>query len=69
MQQAVDVVEEVLFGDRLARPGGLEVGEAGVGDGVAAARAVAGLAGEQAVIGLLGGFVVEVEGEALSASL
>ena len=36
VKDAVDVVEDVLLRDRLAGVGGLEVGEAGIGDAVAA---------------------------------
>ncbi len=72
MQQAVDVVEEVFFGDAttFARCGigGLEMGKSGIGDGIAAGVAFGvGLAGKEvAVCGAGFGFFVEVEGEALA---
>jgi len=82
VEQPVDVVEDVLLGQSLARVGGLEVGEAGVGErGAPATLWRWGLgngdwgldAGEEVGLGGGGGagggglgFVVQVEGEALS---
>lgn len=40
--------------------------EAGIGDGLASAWAIIGNAREQAVIGLLGGFIVEIERKTLA---
>ena len=76
VQQAVDVVEEGFFGDRVAFAlggiGRLEMRQARVADAVAPGVAVGvlrgGLGKQAAFVFVVVGFLVEVEGEALASA-
>ncbi len=77
MQQAIDVVEQVILGDDLARIGRLEMRQPFIGDGIAAACPIAlwrgWCSGEQPTLRIIGkrfGFaVIQVAGEVLTVTL
>ena len=68
VQQAIDVVEQILFADLLSRIGGLKMRKPIIGDGIATGQTrFRVVIGKETVIWL--GLFIEIEGEALSSAV